>query len=591
LPTDTISSVIIDYNNVKWIATRKGLARFDGNSWTVYQTSNSEIPSNFIQSLTLDLDGSLWMTFYNNGLVHFDGTNWEHFTMSNSGLPSNNLYDLDIDEYGNKWIITSRLVKYDGSNWTVYNQANSPSNITTVCAGKEGRIWVSTYVWDYGRIYEFDGTNFTTVGDCIEPTYYLHEDHEGNLWMSDFTGVKKYDGNQTIMLDVSRYDIPETNILAIDIDSEGTKWLGTTIHGLWKFDGDQCIAVNPFGEGTWFENIWCIEKSVDGSKWIGTGGGGLVHLGANSIEQFTNENSGLPYNSVLSVAVDHNNKAWIATYNGLASYDGSVWNVYNTDNLAIHSNNIYAVEIDHSGQVWIGNNGGEVASFDGSDWVIYDSTNSALSGDAVAAIAIDKSGAKWFGTYGGLVSFDGTDWVRYDTSNSDLTDNSIWRLAIDMQGNKWLGTDNQGLIKFDGTNWTTYNTSNSDIPFDEIISLAIDKDGNKWIGTYDSFGYSYKGGLTVFNENGLPNAVDEGVQSESSIRIYPNPAHDIITIEPTQSQKILRMKLINMQGITVLDKKMESLEHRINVQKIARGMYVIQIQTNKGWVGQKLLIE
>jgi ligand-binding sensor domain-containing protein len=89
--------------------------------------------------------------------------------------------------------------------------------------------------------------------------------------------------------------------------------------------------------------------------WIGNGGGGLYKLNARTDEMahFTNLNSGLPSNIVSGVTTGPDNTAWIATANGLASFDENSWHVFNRDNAPFATNDIKALSFDEEGNLWV----------------------------------------------------------------------------------------------------------------------------------------------------------------------------------------------------------------------------------------------
>jgi len=117
LPNNQVSDILIDENNVIWICTESGLARFDG-SWKIYNTSNSGLPLHSIESILIDKQGNKWITSeeaYGGGLAKFDDNTWTNYNRSNSELPSNVVCSFALDSIGNKWIGTDQgLVKYDG---------------------------------------------------------------------------------------------------------------------------------------------------------------------------------------------------------------------------------------------------------------------------------------------------------------------------------------------------------------------------------------------------------------------------------------------------------------------------------------------
>ncbi|MEN3039726.1 MAG: two-component regulator propeller domain-containing protein, partial [Candidatus Kryptonium sp.] len=119
LPSDYVTSIVVDAQGNKWIGTRErekdgwekgvelggGLAVFDGKNWTVYTMKNSDLPSNNVTSIVIDAQGNKWIST-EGGLAKFDGRRWVVYNMKNSGLPSNVVTSIAIDLQGNKWIGT-----------------------------------------------------------------------------------------------------------------------------------------------------------------------------------------------------------------------------------------------------------------------------------------------------------------------------------------------------------------------------------------------------------------------------------------------------------------------------------------------------
>jgi ligand-binding sensor domain-containing protein len=137
-------------NNTIWVGTEYvGMAKFDGGSgWTIYNTSNSDIPSNTVRSIAVDYNtGHIWVGTYYGGVADFDGTNWIVYNKNNSGLPNNSVRGISIDNNGVKWFATGGgLVRFDGINWTVYNTSNSgiPDNVLNCVWAVDADVWVGT---------------------------------------------------------------------------------------------------------------------------------------------------------------------------------------------------------------------------------------------------------------------------------------------------------------------------------------------------------------------------------------------------------------------------------------------------------------
>ena len=79
---------------------------FNGTEWTIYNTTNSEIPDNSVKDITVDKDNVKWMTFEVGKLAKLQDTIWTVYDTNNSGLPDNQIYCIAVDSNNNKWIAT-----------------------------------------------------------------------------------------------------------------------------------------------------------------------------------------------------------------------------------------------------------------------------------------------------------------------------------------------------------------------------------------------------------------------------------------------------------------------------------------------------
>jgi len=196
---------------------------------------------------------------------------------------------------------------------------------------------------------------------------------------------------------------------------------------------------------------------------------------------YNTSNSGLPDNSVGSIAIDGSGNKWIDTREGLVKFDGSNWTVYNSTNSGLPDNYIRALAIDGSDNKWIGADS-KLAKFNDTIWTIYTVTNSGLPGVFVRCIGIDKFDNKWIGTSQGLAKFDGTNWTIFKTINSGLPSDNIRCIEIDKFGNKWIWASD--FVKYDDTTWTVYNIPSPTGYLGYIGCITTDNTGNKWIGVF-----------------------------------------------------------------------------------------------------------
>ncbi|MBN2681467.1 MAG: T9SS type A sorting domain-containing protein [Bacteroidales bacterium] len=250
----------------------------------------------------------------------------------------------------------------------------------------------------------------------------------------------------------------------------------------------------------------------DNYLWIGTDFGLFKrHKNGNLVAHFTQENSGLIYNSVQTLAIDFANNLWIGTHEGLSCYNTNLntWQSYDENNSGLPENDVMSISIDPSGILWIGTWGGGLVKFDGENWLVYNEENSGISGDLIWSVFVSETDVKWIGTRHGLSKFDGNSWTIYDTYNSPLLHNDVYTIIKDLDGLIWIGTRGGGLAKFDGSNWTIFDTSNSSIPNNAVLSLLQKTNDELWVGTYDGLAKYNTSTWEIFNSSnsGLPDNI------------------------------------------------------------------------------------
>jgi len=74
-----------------------------------------------------------------------------------------------------------------------------------------------------------------------------------------------------------------------------------------------------------------------------------------------------------------------------------------------------------------------------------------------------------------------------------------------------------------------------------------------------------------------------------TISIYPNPAKDVVNIN--SEYRINNIKIFNFTGQVISDKKVTNKIIRINTSQFKAGVYLMQIETDKGVTSKRIVIE
>jgi ligand-binding sensor domain-containing protein len=482
--SNLVYSVAVDNNGNKWFGGQPGrLTKFDGTTFTLYDSSNSPIkPSALVMAICQDKIGNLWIGGNGVGLLKFDGINWTHFTTTNSGLPHDYVKSIAIDSNNVKWIGTygGGVAEYNDTNWIVHNP--TWRWVEEVTVDNNGTIWAALYGAGLGK---FNGTNWTlySSGNSPLPNNYLlavYPDAEGNIWagLSRYAGLVRFNGSDWYFFDSTNSNISSYSITALCLDNNG-KIIAGSQDGIYKSAGNDFELIQISDTPWLMRYINSLQyNNLTGELWIG-GDYALFKFNGNSWSKWDTSNSPIPNLSIKNLLLDRQNKLWIATAGGITVLNGAEWTNYNTSNSGLPSNNVRHITEDSDGKKWISTAAG-IAVFDGNVWDVFNTSNTPLPGNNINQTAIHGD-IKWFALFGGLVKYDGTNWTVYDSSNSALMSDDVYRVAVQSDDKVWAGTRYNGLTCFTEDGSFTYTKQNSELLGNEIKSLTVDGD-TLWIG-------------------------------------------------------------------------------------------------------------
>jgi ligand-binding sensor domain-containing protein len=290
LPENTIRCLTIDHQHKKWIGTDGGLAVFNDTVWQIFNTNNSPLTSNSIRTLRVDKNNHIWIGTFNGGLYKFDQQgNWAGYNTSNSGISDDYIRAIAFDTLNNLWIgTTDGLNFFDGNNWTVFNTGNSAllsNNITTIQVGKNNQKFIGTI--NGGLVY-YNDTTFTI--------YY----------------------NTTS-------NMPDNSALHIALDSNDFRWVATPSAGLVAhLNGSAWQVFHELNSGMPASSVNYVAIDKAQTKFLAMQQNGLVIFKNGQWTNLTSNNSPLPENFLLSLAIEKDSILWIGTLShGLVK-----WNMY-----------------------------------------------------------------------------------------------------------------------------------------------------------------------------------------------------------------------------------------------------------------------
>jgi sugar lactone lactonase YvrE len=259
-----------------------GISLFDGESWTHYTTSNSDLLSDDIWTMNIDSNDQLWISTY-EGFNTFDGETWETISESDSGLTFAS--NIKTDSQGNLWLSGSNEIGvFDGEKWKTYKHLNP---IRAFDFDANGTLIIATSESVYSRVgddwIKFFATDDEQNGLQLSNILDLQFDSTGQLWLaSGSEGLLVFDGETWTSHYPEEIDINLGFLVDMDIDNQDRVWLVSFSGGVYMFDpGQGWFDFTPTPIGISIENPEAFEIDQDGNIWIGSRNGVAIFTPPN----------------------------------------------------------------------------------------------------------------------------------------------------------------------------------------------------------------------------------------------------------------------------------------------------------------------
>ncbi len=505
LSSNNVYQIIQDQLGFLWIATDDGLNRFDGYDFKIFRneaSNNNSLSGNSIWALKEDSGGKIWIGTKNGWLDCFD----------------------PVTEKFNNIKLESNII---GEN-----------AITAIYEDRNHFIWIGTYRDGLYRLNPKSGNldhwlNKSGNDRSLSNNYIssILQDNEGNIWISTYNGLNKFNPKVSIK-NFQRYynetensnSISDNVVWALSPSQTDSNlfWIGTA-NGLTSYQTDKKIFTqykipNPdnlqFGSSA--GNV--IEERLGNETilWIDSYAG-LVRLNITKgdCERYTlnkNNSHSLASNQTHDIIKDRSGVLWIATNNGLNSYSparskfnnvlSDKYRFINSD--LIDKKNIKAIAKTSDNRIWLGTEEG-LFSFNTSNEIKKVNRYSQTENLNIWSLTPGNINELWIGTYGSGI-------YKMDTRSGRIShfsygENKYKTPAVrfnksiyhDKQNNIWIGYWGFGLGRINAStgkykHWLNAPGNPSSLSHNDVWVIYQDKKGRIWIGTNG-------GGLNLFDEN------------------------------------------------------------------------------------------
>jgi ligand-binding sensor domain-containing protein len=330
LPSNRVNALVSDAHGGIWIGAGTGLAHLNSHSeLTVF--NDSPLPGSQIQALESDDSGGVWLGFGTDGLGHFSyQQEWRLYNTDNSELPSNNVTAL-VSDGGGLWVGTG----YGGlthlssqSLWTSNTNDWRVGSITGLVSDDHGGLWVATshsITYRTGTVYfrylthlisPFAETVLNQVHEDIGGPVYrtLVSDGDGGLWIEEAGGLAhlSYHEERTVFSEENPLGLPDNSIRARISDGQEGQWFGTSNGLAHKSSSEEWTIYNTDNSGLPDNSVNALVSEGSQKLWVGTDRG-LVQFDGEKWTLFNTESSGLLDNVVNGLVSDNSGGLWVKT--------------------------------------------------------------------------------------------------------------------------------------------------------------------------------------------------------------------------------------------------------------------------------------
>jgi ligand-binding sensor domain-containing protein/signal transduction histidine kinase len=536
LPDGEITAIAQTPDGYLWVGTPKGLARFDGTRFRVYQPRNTpELKDACIANLLADHAGRLWIGTTDGTMLRWFAGKFEYSANPTASFPTaaREQAALDWRKNGNWCLLEDgqkRVWWLQRGLGIIHFEENSAKTCTNLDGldvrrieklgrDTEGKIWAaansrlrhfSNDHWDFDEVMSWP---WDESPNGERPRFVLQLAIDGGLLLAeplrgswtDYGGqVRRLkDGRWTGPFEPTPFEHGSTRSIVTALLQDRTRrmWLGTRSGGLYFSDAEglwRRVQASPsLSEGY----ISCLMEDMQDNIWVGTVGDGLYRVARQPISVISLSSQPERPAIVQSTCPSHDGSVWIATdgdglYRCQKGQTTRLGTPLNPSDLIISS-----VFEDRRTNLWLGTKSGLLRLESGRFTPVYGPEELSHT---VMSMYEDKSDRLWFGTTSELICKTGEQFLVHRL-RTDHGPPDVRSIMEDRSGDIWVGTLGQGLFLLPKGKAENARRI-EEFPSASVRAMTCDPDGTLWIGSWGDGIFRFRNGkFTEFSsDDGLP---------------------------------------------------------------------------------------
>jgi diguanylate cyclase (GGDEF)-like protein len=346
--------------------TNRGIARWEGGSWRIFDSSNG-VDLKDVSAILFDNRGIPWFSTRGHGIARWRGYNEvENWTIA-QGLHDDVVWSIFRSSSHDLWIADQfQANRLDAGT----RRLDTPDLLhkvpvlhgTGFSESPDGSLWVFSID---GEVLHTDAkVEHVLFRTRLPAIARIFTDSSHRIWILSRNGLYVIRGPRSSIEKISN------PILANEAFADAAE---SPNHDLW-FLSDRYLYSLPHDENRYQRieldpaatrgQMRNIAAAPDGSLWIGGGIPALLHLRADGPRVRELESIGTPKlasTDVQIVRFDTRGWLWVGTDMGIQVFDGFKWRrLTRRDGLISNDIDEGAFLADEDGSVWIGANGGAV---------------------------------------------------------------------------------------------------------------------------------------------------------------------------------------------------------------------------------------
>jgi len=536
MPNDLILNVYQTKDGFIWMASYTGLTRFDGVSFTSYNSRTVPLmKTDLIQELLYETnDSTFWIPTPGSGLLSFKNGVFKSYLTDSISLIIMGKTEKDelLLQVGRR---TQSFALFD-THLKTYKSINDAQRIELFKAGKiinydrvkdqSGNTWLyfnnKAYRYNDGKMNELTPNEGYFPGRGYYETYV---DSRNRVWLVSTSGLflwnglafKPYPGMEDIIFLATQ----ATTGLLLE-DRKGGIW-AVTVSGLaYLAPQSDRFVFYPKNESLLTQVANNIMEDKEGNIWLSSSNG-LIKLSQTKFINYS-ETEGIDGNRIAAVCALDNHRYLVATYLKLFLIEDGMVQPYQFKNKSLENFRGDPTQLfkDSRGKIWLCFTSGNIIRISNTGEKLFQPKSPMQA----RYVFEDDNRQIWFGfAYSGIGYLNKDDEIEF-LNLPKIDFKSLFISSIrKLQNGNWLITSfNKGVLMIDHEGNPAFYDDKTGLQNIGVFSSAEDPDGTVWLTTQSGV-TRYKNGVfgNIGFRSGLPeNSLFEFLPDQNGYVWFPS---------------------------------------------------------------------